>query len=235
LAAEEEAAIKAGDTVKEEQAFDEAVKLNGELEGFRAQRMSARTGVPEAELKSLIKLAADDGAAVESLLSRAANDPARVRPLLQAAGGDINNLARLMKDIDAFKPPLKTPPGVVADPRLKPLANDVDLGHLSKRHSSEHFDFNDIKPDNQQWPKGTTPSQIQDKVAEAIDIMKKNGDKFPPNQKRILTLSDGTTVQILRSDADRIVQFFPLDGPGVRFYSRPEMTAIGKLFGFIPP
>lgn len=62
-----------------------------------------------------------------------------------------------------------------------------------------------------------TPEEVQSGVRLAKDL---------PGGGR-------TSVQVTR-DAGEIVQFFPLDGPGVPTFSREEMTAIGRIIGRIP-
>jgi hypothetical protein len=35
-------------------------------------------------------------------------------------------------------------------------------------------------------------------------------------------------------DGGRIVQFFPIGGPGITFFARQELTAVGRLLGLLP-
>ncbi len=233
LTEEERAAVRAGDAAREEAAFNAADNINRELEAVRLRRLNALTGVDPATLATLIDLAADDGELVQKLLRAANNDPAKVRPLLDLAAKDVNVLARLSKAVDDF-PRAPTPAGgAVSDARFAPFAKDADMKHFLERHSMEHFDFNGIKGSNSFYPKGTLASRIQEGIVEVLDIMRRNGDAFPENTKRIYPLRDGVVVQIVR-DGGTIVQFFPLDGPGVVAFTREEMTAIGRLLGRLP-
>ncbi|HVQ16673.1 MAG TPA: hypothetical protein VMS40_23885, partial [Vicinamibacterales bacterium] len=233
IADEEKAAVEAGDAAREEAAFNAADALNQDLEAFRLRRLRAITGIDEPTLRTLITLAADDGELVERLLRRVGNDVPKVRSLLDAAHGDVNALARLSRAIDEF-PAAATPSGgAVSDPRFAPFANNADMEHFLQRHSIDHFDFAQVKASNSFFPKGTLPSRIQEGIVEALDFIRRSGDAFPDNSPRIHRLRDGTVVQIVR-DSGTIVQFFPMDGPGIVSFTREELTAIGRFLGRIP-
>jgi hypothetical protein len=233
IADQEKAAVDAGDVAREEAAFSAADALNQDLEAFRLRRLHAITGVDEPTLRTLIRAAADDGELVERLLRRVGNDAAKVRTLLDAAHGDVNALARLSKAVDDFPASATPSGGAVNDPRFAPFANNADMEHFLQRHSIDHFDFAQVRASNSFFPKGTLPSRIQEGIVEALDFIRRSGDAFPDNSPRIHRLRDGTVVQIVR-DSGTIVQFFPLDGPGVVSFTREELTAIGRFLGRIP-
>jgi hypothetical protein len=233
VAKDEKAAVEAGDTAAEQKAFDEADAINQELEKLRLRRLNAATGVDEGVLKDLIHLAGDDGELVERLLRLARNDATKVKPLLEAGRGDANALARLSKAVEDFPSTAKPTGGNVTDPRFAPFATDADMGHFLQRHSMDHFDFGQVKASNSFFPKGTLPSTIQDKIVEALDFVRRSGDAFPNSSARIYRLGDGLVVQIVR-DSGTIVQFFPMEGPGVVSFTREELIAVGKFIGRIP-
>jgi hypothetical protein len=233
VAEQERASVAAGDAVAEENAFNAADVLNQDLEAFRLRRLRGATGVDEATLRNLIRAAADDSELVERLLARTGNDTGKVQQLLTAARGDVNALARLSQAVDGF-PARQTPAGpVVRDPRFAPFATEADMTHFLERHSIDHFDFAQVRAQNTFWPRGTTPARIQEALVETLELIRRNGDRFPPNEPRIYRLHDGTAVQVTR-DAGEIVQFFPLDGPGVTAFTREEMNAIGRVIGRLP-
>jgi hypothetical protein len=234
IAEQERAAVAANDLPAEQRAFDAADVLNQDLEAFRLRRMNAATGVDEAVLRDLIRRAGDDGALVQKLLGKAANDPARVRQLLDAAGGDVNLLARLSQAADVF-PPASAPSGaVVKDARFGPFATEADMPHFLERHSIDHFDFGQIRAQNHFWPKLTSPEQIKEALVEALRNIKGEGRPILNNESRITRLANGTPVTVTW-DSGRVVQFFPIGGPGVTFFARQELEAIGRLLGRLPP
>jgi hypothetical protein len=230
--------VAAGNATAEEAAFDAAVILNRDLEAFRARRISGITGVDDATVRRLIDLAADDGELVERLLARAGNNPDRVRPLLEAGGRDINALNRLVAMADRFPATRLPAGGDVRNSGFAPFATEARLPHFLERHSIDHFDFQQIKTSNSYFPRGTTPADIEEAIVDTLQQVRRSGDRFPANELRIKTLDAppslaGVTVQIVR-DGGRIVQFFPLDGPGILTFSRQEMIAIGKFLGHLP-
>ena len=236
---EEQAAVAAGDAPGELAAFNRADVLNTELEAFRLARINAATGVSEARLQDLIRLAADDGNLVERLLARVGNQPGRVRPLLEAARGDLNMLNKLEAAIDRF-PPARVPSGgMVHDPAFAPFADRANMAHFIERHTYDGFDFNQIKIDNTFFPPGTTAADIQDGIQRALAALKKRGDTFPSNHATAINIEGGPLgemlVQITR-DGGEVVQFFPLQvgRADVVNFSREEMTGLGWFLGRIP-
>ncbi|PZS31581.1 MAG: hypothetical protein DLM61_08345, partial [Pseudonocardiales bacterium] len=233
IAEQERAAVAAGDTVAEEHALIAADTLDQDLEAFRLRRIHGMTGVDEATLRNLIRLGADDAALVETLLQRTGHDPARVQPLLEAASGDVNALARLSQAADMFPTRQMPAGGVVRDSRFAPYATEANMPHFLERHSIEHFDFQQVGDQNTFWPEGTTTADVQESLVEALDMMRRNQDQFPPNKLRIYQLRSGVVVNVIRNNGE-IVQFYPRHGPGVQHFSKQELTAIGRLLGRLP-
>ena len=238
IADDEKAAIEAKDVAGEEKAFDAADKLNSDLEAFRLKKMSAATAVPEATLKNLIRLAADDGELVQRLLGKVANNPDKVAELLTAARGDVNTLAKLARAVDEFPRTTTSPGSSVADPRFSPYATDANMPHFLERHSPDHFDFKQIKSQNTFLPPGTTPADIQEALVDAVNQAKRAGDQWSTatqaGKLRVFKIENGrlagVTVQVTR-DGGVFVQFFPLGGPGVVNFTREELTALGHFLG----
>jgi hypothetical protein len=107
------------------------------------------------------------------------------------------------------------------------------MPHFLERHSIDHFDFDQIRAQNHFWPKAKTSAEIESALVEALENIKREGGPFPNGEARITRLNDGTPVTVTR-DGGRIVQFFPIGGPGVTFFSRQELTAVGRLLGRLP-
>ena len=240
IAEQERAAVAAADIEAELRALDAAELLNTELEGLRLRRIGAATGVAEADLRNLIQLAADDAAVVQKLLGKVGNDPVKVRELLTAARGDINAVHKLANAVDQFPASPISRGSVVTDARFAPAAS-ADLPHFVERHTVEGFDFQGIKASNTMLPPGTTPAQISDGIATAMEQIRKNGDQFAHKSLRIETLRSGrlagVSVQIKRdlvNGISQIVQFFPIAGPRVVDFTREEMQAIGRFIGRFP-
>jgi hypothetical protein len=117
--------------------------------------------------------------------------------------------------------------------RFKPFAADADMPHFLERHSIDHFDFNQVRAQNHFWPKGKSSAEIQSALVEALENFKREGGPWPESEPRITRLKDGTPVTVTR-DGGRIVQFFPIGGPGVTFFARQELEAVGRLLGRLP-
>lgn len=239
ISRDEQAAVANGDAAAELDAFNRADALNTELETFRVERIRTATGVPEGQLRDLIRLAADDGNMVERLLGRVGNRPARVRPLLEAARGDLNVLAKLENALDEF-PAARIPSGgMVHDPAFGPYADRANMAHFIERHTYDGFDFQQIKVENTFFPPGTSAADIQDGIERALAALKRRGDSFPSNFAKPVNIEGGPLgamlVQITR-DGGEVVQFFPLQAgrADVVNFTREEMTGIGWFLGRLP-
>ena len=240
IAEQERAAVAAADIEAELRALNAADVLNAELEGLRLRRIGAATGVAEADLRNLSQLAVDDAAVVQRLLGKVGNDPVKVRALLTAARGDINAVHKLAAAVDQFPATPISRGSVVTDARFAPAAS-ADLPHFVERHTIEGFDFQGIKASNTMLPPNTTPPQIVEGIATAMDQIRNNGDQFAHRSLRIETLRSGNltgvSLQIKRdlvNGVSQIVQFFPIAGPRVVDFTREEMQAIGRFIGRLP-
>jgi hypothetical protein len=195
--------------------------------------------VPEvAKLKDYFALAGGHGQAVRLLnvlqKAHALGDVARAEDLLILAGGNAQKFTELTSALNQFG--LATAPG--GAPAALHGYSGINLQHFQARHTFEFFDFagaiehNPIKASNTLWPAGTN---IPAKVEEALSIL---DAATPPiritpfaNPPLIVTLSDGTRVQIGCNNANAVGQFFPVPdaAKGIIDFGRTEMQSFKKL------
>lgn len=176
------------------------------------------------------------GSGLLTILQRAhaLGDVTRVEDLLVLANGSATKFNEFMTAFNQF--------GLVRAPGATPIAlhgySAIDFAHFQARHTYQFFDFagnvvnTPIQNLNTFWPAGTN---IVAKVEEALAILDAATPpvRIPPFVKPpiIVTLSDGTRVQIGSDYANMIGQFFPLPDAsrGMINFSKMEMRAFKRI------
>ncbi len=176
------------------------------------------------------------GARLLNILQKghALGDVARAEDLLIIAGGSANKFIELTDALGHFG--LATAPG--GTPAALHGYSALNLRHFQARHTYEFFDFagvienNPIKASNTLWPRGTNVAAKAEEALAMLDAATPPTRITPfANPPLIVTLSDGTRVQIGANNANAVGQFFPVPdaAKGIIDFTRDEMRSFKKL------
>jgi hypothetical protein len=230
---DEQAAIAAG--TSEEPAFEAAFALNQELERVRIRGLQGTSGLDEAVLRELLLEANDNGPRLEKLLEHAENDAGRVRQFLRYCGRDEMTFEHMLQGAENFKAPPEAPPAMLQDPALLEFHpnQQANTPHFLDEHTFKHFDVAKIgnSPNKTFWPKEFGQAEVDGKLLEALQKLKREGNLGPRGQwwNRVVDI-EGFVVQV-GSNPNFIGQFFPIGGARVLVYGNEELRVIARLFG----